>query len=307
MNRTFPDFYAFRARSDHFAVIEALRLALGGRGCLLGHTIQQAGWHGYARHSLLNFGGKQVGLVAWGGDQQLGWVYASLSGAGCEFVEAWDFFEAVVHALPEFSYRRVDLTLDVRDGSCSHERTVEAYRQGAFDSRGRRPLADRIEPEDRERGCTFYVGNRRQWRFFRGYDKGREIRQKSGLSGLTHIDGVRVEDLYRLEVEFKAVDGATLPLDLVQDRDRYFGGAFPYLATVLQGVESRPFRVHRKHTVHSDLTRTLAACQRMYGPALRAALEVHGGNKAAVWEQIVGDTITDRWIAAGAKIKADEL
>lgn len=305
MNRTFPDFYAFRARSEHLLVFEAMRLAMGGNGYLLGHTIQPTGWHGYARHSLLNFAGKQVGLLAWGGEQQFGWTYASLSGAGCEFVESWEYFEAVTHALPEFGYRRVDLTLDVRDGSCSHERTVDAFRNGEFDNRGRRPDAERIEPEDRERGCTIYVGNRKRSKFFRGYDKGRQLRLKLGQS-LTHIGGIPVEDLYRLEVEFKAVDGAMLPLDLVSDRDHYFAGAYPYLAKILGGIEGRPFRIHRRHTVHVDLERALAACQRTYGPALFAALNVHG-SKEAVWARIVGDQMTDRWLAAGANLKAADL
>lgn len=219
MNRTFPDFYAFRTRTNYQGVIEGLRVAMGGNGYLLGHTIQPTGWHGYAKHSLLNFAGLQVGLVAWGGEQQFDWVYASLSGKGCEFVESWEYFEAMTQALPEFDYRRVDLTLDIKDGSCTHERVIEAYRSGGFDHRGRRPPAERIEPENRDLGCTFYVGSRKRERFFRGYDKGREIRQKSGMHGLTHIGGVRVEDLYRLEIEFKAVDGMRLPVDLVSDRD----------------------------------------------------------------------------------------
>ena len=307
MIRTFCDFYSFRVRAEHGPVIEALQLAMGGLGNLLGHSIQPGGWHGYTNHSLLNFAGKQVGLVAWGGSQQLGWVYASLSGAGCQFVESWDFFEAVTQALPEFSYRRIDLALDVPDGSCSHDRTVEAYRTGQFDSRGRRPRGDRHEPEDRKHGCTFYVGDRRGWKFFRGYDKGCEIRAKSGLSGLTHIGGVLVEDLYRLEIEFKGVDGVRLPLDLVQDRDRYFAGAYPHLAAVLQEVEARPFTLHRRYTTHADLERSLAACQRMFGSALLAALKVHGGNQDTVWRQIIGDRMTDRWIAAGANIRADTL
>lgn len=305
MNRTFPDFYAFRARTEHQAVFEALRLAIGGNGYLLGHTIQATGWHGYAKHSLLNFAGKQVGLLAWGGDQQLGWTYASMSGAGCDFVDSWEFFEAVTQGLPEFGYRRVDLTLDVRDGSCSHERTVDAYRNGQFDNRGRRPEAERVEPEDRERGCTMYVGNRKRCKFFRGYDKGRQLRQKLGQS-LTHIGDIAVEDWYRLEVEFKAADGVALPLDLVSDRDRYFAGAYPYLATILQGIEGRPFRVHPRHTVHVDMDRALAACRRTYGALLFAAQNVHG-SKDAVWERIVGDQMTDRWIAAGARLKAEDL
>lgn len=307
MSRTFPDFYAFRVRCEHQEVVDALRLAFGGNGHLLGHAIQPAGWHGYAKHSLLNFAGKQVGLLAWGGTQQLGWVHASLSGAGCQFVDSWEYFEAVTQNLPEFSYRRVDLTLDQRDGSCTHERTVAAYRAGGFDSRGRRPDAERIEPEDRNLGCTFYVGNRKSWKYFRGYDKGCEIRRKSGLPGMTHIDGVRVEDLYRLEVEFKAVDGIVLPVDLVRERDHYFAGAFPYLATLLQVEGARPYRVPRKHLVHAELDKALASCQRMFGPALRAAYDVHGGNLGAIWEQIVGDQITDRWIAAGARLKAEDL
>lgn len=306
MSRTFPDFYAFRARAEYQTVVEALRLAYGGKGQLLGHSIQPNGWHGYASHSLLNFAGKQAGLLAWGGSQQLGWVHASLSGAGCEWIDSWEFFEAVTQGLPEFSYRRVDLALDIRDGSCSHERTVQAYRAGGFDNKGRRPHGERIEPEDREQGCTFYVGHRKHWRFFRGYDKGREIRSKSGLAGLTHIGETRVEDLYRFEVEFKAVDGMVLPLDLVRERDSYFAGAFPYLAEVLPVEGSRPYRIPRQHTVHADLERTLASCQRMFGPALLAARNVYGGAEA-VWPLIVGDELTDRWIAAGARIKREDL
>jgi len=303
--KTFCDFYAFRSRGEHLPVIEALRLALGGGGGLLGHTIQPGGWHGYERHSLLNFAGVQVGLVAWGGKQQLGWVYASLSGAGCGYVESWSYFEAVTQALPEFSYRRVDLALDVPDGSCSHARTVEAYRAGSFDSRGHRPGAKRIEPEDRSEGCTFYVGNRKSGKFFRGYDKGCEIRVKSGMTGMTHINGARVEDLYRLEVEFKAVDGIELPEDFVRERDRYFAGAFPYLADVVQAAPMRPFRIPRQYSTHADLTRGLASCRQAYGSMLLAAEKVYGGNRNAVWAQIVGEQISDRWIAAGAHIEAD--
>src|SRR3546814_6270867 len=47
----------------------------------------------------------------------------------CQFVESWDFFEALTQALPEFAYRRVDLAVDVPDGSCSHDRTVGAFRR----------------------------------------------------------------------------------------------------------------------------------------------------------------------------------
>jgi DNA relaxase NicK len=307
MSRTFCDYYAFRTRGDHLSVIESLRLGVGGNGGLLGHEIQPSGWHGYASHSLLNYGGMQAGLMAWGGKQQLGWVFASLSGAGCRFIESWDFFEAVTQALPEFAYRRVDLALDVPDGTCSHDRTVAAFRAGSFFTGGQRPRGDRIEPEDRAHGCTFYVGNRRGWKFFRGYDKGCEIRAKSGMPGLTHIGGTRVEDLYRLEVEFKAVDGVALPLDLVRERDRYFAGAYPYLGEVLQGIEGRRFALHRRYTVHADLTRSLAMCQRMFGPTLLAALRAHGGNQDFVWQQIVGKRISNRLISRGALIDATSL
>ena len=286
-------------------MVEALRLALGGHGALLGHTKQPGGWHGYAHHSLLNFAGVQVGLVAWGGKQQLGWVYASLSGAGCSYVQSWDYFEAVTHALPEFSYRRIDLALDVPDGTCSHARTVEAYRAGSFDSKGYRPAAKRIEPEDRREGCSFYVGNRRSWKFFRGYDKGCEIRAKSGMTGMTHINGVRVEDLYRLEVEFKAVDGVELPIDFVRERDRYFAGAYPFLFELVEAAPSKPFRIPRQYGTHAEVTKGLACCKQAYGSMLLAAEKVYGGNRDAIWAQIVGDQISDRWIAAGAHIEAD--
>ena len=55
----------------------------------------------------------------------------------------------------------------------------------------------------------------------------------------------QVSDWWRDEVEFKPVD-SPLPLDIVEQRDQYFAGAYPYLAKVLPTVEAQPLITRRE-------------------------------------------------------------
>ena len=60
---------------------------------------------------------------------------------------------------------------------------------------------------------------------------------------ITHIEyngvgQVKVEDLYRVEVEFKDVD-KVLPFTMLTDRDSYFAGANPFCASLLPGAVER--------------------------------------------------------------------
>lgn len=89
-------------------------------------------------------------------------------------------------------------------------------------------------------GRTVYVGARDGAKYIRCYEKGFEILAKLGIpenikSSVTKLEYngvgmVKVEDLYRVEVEFKDVE-KVLPYAMLNDRDSYFAGANPFCAS----------------------------------------------------------------------------
>jgi DNA relaxase NicK len=211
----------------------------------------------------------------------------SITGRGCDWIDDWDRAQEAVAVLPAMQLRRVDLALDTTDGSVTHERVVEAHREGLFTTRGRPPGMKRIEFEGPGRGRMVCVGNREEAKYFRGYEKGREL-----VKGFpahvepTHIDGVPIDDLYRCEVEYKPKHGP-LPVDLIDKRDQYFAGSYPFLEHLLD-VEPEVFVQRRDRGPQLDLAAMLAQVRHQYGSSLFTALAAYHGDYMAVWERIVG-------------------
>ena len=199
-----------------------------------------------------------------GGEAVKGWSMLSLSGEGCGWVTDWGrAMDVCTDQLPAFELKRVDLALDRFDGSHWHE-VDAAWAAGEFcpPGGGKKPKAKPIDSRRPEDGRTYYVGSRESAKFYRGYEKGMQIlgpqlvaaQQKDpegfDLADFLLRDEVRIDrsegepklmtfqvsDWWRDEVEFKPVD-SPLPLDIVEQRDQYFAGAYPYLAKVLPTVE----------------------------------------------------------------------
>lgn len=300
MNLTKIDWLSFRTQSSPYRAQQALRELFGEKGSLLHMEVKKGGWNGFESAGKLSLDGLNVGMMAFGGQAMRGWVRTELSGTGCEWVEDWDNCESNLSGLDDFQIRRVDIALDTCKREVTHDKVVAAHRSGRFTTSGKPPGMTRIEPEDPTAGKTVYVGKRDQPKFLRAYEKGYEIASKFPGLKLLEIEGVPVADLYRLELELKAKH-QPLPEDLINNRDQYFSGAYPYLQEVLN-VEPEAFCMSRDKSPKRALASMLEIIRTQYGNTLFTALTAFGGDVGAVWEKIVGMEHNERLTDAGVLI-----
>jgi phage replication initiation protein len=155
----------------------------------------------------------------------------------------------------------------------------------------------RIEAEDDFEGSTIYIGKRTNAKFLRCYEKGLELVKAFPAGTVTELNGIPVQDIYRVELELKASDGP-LPQDIIDNRDQYFAGAYPYLQTLID-VKPEVFVQPREKGPQNSLASMLANVRRQYGSTLFTALMAHQGDIGAVWEKIVGHKHNADLLAAG--------
>lgn len=297
---TTVDWLRFRTQADPGAILEGVRALYGewGSGVQLGE--HGRGLMGY-RHSLpLTLGPNcTLGRIDFGGDSQRGWARVDIPGKGCGFVRDWDALDAI-EDLPSAEIRRLDIALTTWRGEVTHDQVVAAHAAGKFTTGGRRPNLQRIEHSEATRGRTCYVGSRSGDKFFRAYEKGYELAAKTPeLCGtVTHIDGFRVEDIYRCELELKA-DGMPIPWETIERRDQYFSGAYPFCAEVLPGIEPDILQRRPEKGPQRALLAALANCRTQYGATLFTALTAFQGDIGAVWERVCGKEHNINLLEAG--------
>jgi DNA relaxase NicK len=307
VNKTSIDFYAFRVKEDRKATENALQAIFAGAPGKLLATDRRAGWKGYERSYSLSIGDMPVGMIAEGGAQQRGWSYVGISGQGCGWVSDWDRAQEAASSCDGYDLKRVDIAYDTYDTSKGFDATLAAYRAGAFNTGGRNPKCEPMKPERWEDSAIIRIGNRERDKYYRGYEKGKQLlgpaitaaRQKEDFDPVDWTDHVTVVDdgekhvavntldWFRHEMEFKPKTGP-LPEDLIDRRDQYFAGSYPYLGTLLEGVDSQAFVVKRDRLPLIELDRALECIRTQYGSILFTALAVHKGDVGAVWDRIVG-------------------
>lgn len=302
--KTTIDWLRFRTQAEVPAGLEALRPLFGdtiGRGLKL--LPLDRGRDGFQQGCALLFADLQLGRVDFGGATQRGWVRWNITGTGCGWVESqgdWTAIEAI-ERLPSAEIRRADVALTTWAGEVTHEAVEAAHGAGLFTTRGRPPDLQTISSSNPRAGRTCYVGKRTSDKFFRGYEKGFELAGKLGALGpsLTHIDGHPIEDIYRCEVELKP-EGIAVPWDVIERRDQYFAGCYPFLARLLPEVECDILLRRPERAPQLELRAALANCRQQYGSALFTALAAYHGDIFRVWDQIVGEQHNADLLAAGA-------
>lgn len=174
----------------------------------------------------------KYGMVCHGGQRAT--VLVSLSGEGLAAAkEGWelrlhDFLKQKADS-PRIT--RVDLAHDDYEGLEGVEWLEEQYDAGLFNSGGRQPDCERRGNWKRradgelasKKGRTFYVGHRTNGKFFRGYEKGRQL-------------GDENSNWLRYEVEYKSVD-RDIPFDVLLRPGEYMAAAYPVLAFVSKRQE----------------------------------------------------------------------
>lgn len=288
VQKTTVDWFRFRTQSEPRDGIEALRPLFGDRGRSLKFRHLDRGIMGFQQGAQILIEDMTVGRVDFGGQSQRGWARWDIPGKGCEWVQDWDALEAL-EALPSAEVRRLDIALTTWKGEVTHERVVEAHRAGRFTTMGRPPHLRRIESSDPCAGRTCEIGKREKSdKFMRCYEKGwQAVAAYQGNKQSITIDGFPARDIYRCEVELKAVN-RPIPWEAIDRRDQYFAGAYPFCADVLPGVESDVLMRRPERAPQTQLRIALSNLQRQFGPTLYTALHAYGGDITAVWDQIVG-------------------
>jgi phage replication initiation protein len=297
--KTTVDWLRFRAQAEPRDVLEALRPMFGTLGSALTLKGLPRGILGFQQACSIQVDDLIVGRMDHGGDSQRGWVRIDLPGKGCEWVQDWTAMDRV-EQMPSAQIRRLDIALTTWDGEITHEQVVAAHAAGRFCTRGRPPNLRQITSSDPRAGRTCYVGERENTKFLRCYEKGLEMAAKIPFFGgdVREIDGKRVEDIYRVELELKAAD-TDIPWEVLDRRDEFFAGAYPFCADVLPNVDADILMRRPSRAPQTDLAAVLKHCQIQYGQALFTALHAYEGDITAVWDKIIGRQHSEPLLEAG--------
>lgn len=299
--KTSVDWLRFRTQSEPRAGLEAVRGLFGEMGEWVRLEHVGRGQLGFEQAAAVMLEDVVVGRCDFGGESQRGWVRWDMSGKGCEWVADWDALDAV-EGLAEAEIRRLDIALTTWDGEVSHDQVVAAHEAGRFCSGGRPPRLQQILNSDPRAGRTCNVGDRKASdKFFRGYEKGFELLGKMAPSqrdSVSHIEGHAVGGIYRCEVELKA-ENRPIPWEVVERRDQYFAGAYPFCADVLPGVSADILMRRPDRAPQMELSAALENCRIQYGQTIYTALMAYGGDISAVWDKVVGSTHNPALLAAG--------
>jgi phage replication initiation protein len=252
---------------------------------------------GFQQACQIVVGDMPIGRMDYGGESQNGWVRVDIPGKGCQWMETGEI--DAIEQLEKAEIRRLDIALTTWHGEVGHDQVVQAHTEGRFTIR-RPPNLQQILNSDGGRTCN--IGQREKSdKFMRCYEKGFEMAAKyaSRMPGeVMRIDDKAVEDIYRCEVEFKAT-ATDIPWEVIERRDQYFAGAYPFCADILPGVEADILMRRPEREPQIDLQAALDNCRIQFGPTLFTALMAYHGDMTTVWDKVIGHEHNQRLIEAG--------
>ncbi|EIJ41858.1 putative phage replication protein RstA [Beggiatoa alba B18LD] len=209
-------------------ILDALRLA----GVAFIADKRPAGIYGYERSYILNrvvLGGvSSSGLIAYTdstSSKKNKGFYLSLSGLACLGLDVKAFIKQIQVFEPHIT--RIDLAVDYLDGLVNYDYVKQAYFSGLFNSGGREPRHNVIEPKvhgEKVGGYTLYVGKRGGAKFCRAYEKNYQLLDEAVDNPFPHW--------FRLEIEARSVD-CDIPLALFDDYNAFLLGFYPRLFSQL--------------------------------------------------------------------------
>lgn len=227
------------------------------------------------RHRLtarLDDGAKvEVGAIALGGESQKGRWLLQLNGKGCGLVDDWESLQELLEGLAA-AISRVDLAVDFLEGEYTVDDAMTLYHDGAFINRGRNPELDTQGAwhEAGTTGRTMYVGKLKNGKALCVYEKGRQLKMPD--SNWTRFE-VRLGNRDRV-----------IPLDVLTNPDRFFVGAYPALAHMLEAAAEEIPTVREE--VKSSLANGLYHLERCYGKYIHQALVTTGCSMADLVEEV---------------------
>jgi len=223
-----------------------------------------------------------LGFIAWGGNSGSAQIY--LNGEGCEYVQSQGSGWAKIKLWGEHingALKRVDLAYDDLDGSTYDVRRVNQDRlNGLYNNPngGRTPcfsqVGDWLNGDPDNKGLTAYVGSRSSSRFYRIYEKGKQL-------------GEELSSWVRVELELKSVN-FYIPWDTLVEPGKYLAGSCKALEFV---SEKRIKLVNiQKKKAQISLDSMVRHCKRQYGKLINALTEI-GKSPQYIIDQLTRDGI----------------
>lgn len=176
---------------------------------------------------------------------------------------------------------RADLAHDVLDGSYYNvDMAFQDYVADGYTCGGRRPSSEMrgnwLHPD----GCgrTFYVGKRKNGKFIRIYEKGRELGDKSS-------------PWVRVEVEYKSVD-RLIPFDVLLKAGEYLAAAAPALAHL---SEKQTRILTTQKSVEVAYQASIDAIQHQWGRYIWTICQIEGSAEKA-FEKLAKEGVPTRLI-----------
>lgn len=210
-----------------------------------------------------------MGFIAFGGEAQRGTWMLSIPGSGCSLIEAWDEVRELLEEL-QAKITRLDLCVDFLNGEYTVDDAVAFYRAGKFTSSGRPPATSQAGDWLNERERTLYIGKAQNGKVLRAYEKGHQL-------------GNLQSPWTRYEVQFGSRD-RIIPLEALTERDKYFAGAYPVLAEL---IDSAAEKIPTKQTEgETTLAHLLTHLRRTYGKAIDVLSMSEGFEIASLVEEV---------------------
>lgn len=176
----------------------------------LKHAVRSGGMYGYKHTVSLSRSDVQAGIIGFGGND--GTVYLSLSGVGCSGVDMHTF-KAYLMTLPSAKITRVDLAHDDLEGKQSVQDYRSQYLSGDFAIKGTSPGARFLDDFGSGKGCTLYVGHKKNGKECCIYEKGKQL-------------GDKESPWVRVEGRLAAVD-RVIPFDVLIEPGQYLAALYP--------------------------------------------------------------------------------
>jgi phage replication initiation protein len=171
---------------------------------------QQRGLFGYRQSLGLTRSGVQAGLIGFDGNNNS--CYVSLSGQGCVGVDM-SAFRRFIEKLPRCKITRVDLAHDDLEGALGVQDYRKMYESGDFSIKGTSPSARFIDDFGTGKGCTLYVGHKKNGKEACIYEKGKQ-------------QGDKESRWLRVEGRITSVD-RVVPFEVLDNPAQYLAALYP--------------------------------------------------------------------------------
>lgn len=206
--------------------------------------------------------GDGYGYVAHGG--QANTIMVQLNGTGCaQASKDWQvrLYEFLLLSVQP-SITRIDLAHDDFTGETYNtQKIIDLYAQGKFTCYRKAPqisyVGDWFSDND-TKGRTVYIGSRGSDKYFRGYEKGKQLESQDK------------PNWFRCEVEFRNRD-TVIDLEVLINPHHYLAGAYPafeHLANQFDRFETI------QHEVKADVTHRVFHAKRQCGAVINLLVEL---------------------------------